>query len=233
MRTAAISGVATTMLLASQANAIAEEHKCPVPGTEVMWTESREPVRYEGQEGLWCYRFSGGRQIPSELGHIRYFPRYQHNEAYEKALKAATELSPIEPGKKLLFNFQNASGQTYSGQILRDDVYDKFLKGASELWPIEPAKKVTFNFKGQSDRAFSTTISVEQRETITVLAGTFTVLPLIVEIRNIGGREYHVRRSFYYSPDLGMNVKNDFQYFAGNARPDESPSELISVKPPQ
>lgn len=181
------------------------EHRCPEPGTEVWTTEipaSSRPVIYEGQNGLWCLRSRGGQPINSELGHFRF-----------RARNARTS-----------------------------DLFEKFDAAASALWPLYPGKRATFQFLGAragsgeaadtSSQFYSIDITVDMQRQITVPAGTFSVVPIVVTQRGEKSGSYEGSETYYYSPELGTNVKFEFRLISGSILSPPKSWELARIRSP-
>jgi hypothetical protein len=186
--------------------AAAYDHNCPPAGTEVMTTEiqaSGRPIRYEGQDGLWCLRSRGGRPISSELGHLGFFQRQgEHDDVFDKFLTAAAELWPITPGKETGFQYAGVSGG---------------LGGGSQ----------------RDNRLYAFEFSVGDATRITVPAGTFMVVPIEILQRGTGGNYMALQSTYYYAPELGTNVKFDYRVVSGTGPTRApAPWELVSIKPP-
>jgi hypothetical protein len=196
--------VATLVVMAAPA-ALAQGHKCPPAGTEV-WTTlipaNGKPIRYEGQQDFWCLRTRDGKPINSELGHVAFYARA--NMGSESAMK------------------------------LRDI--------AAQLWPLAPGKSATTVVRGVSDGSSAAAFvgqhiyrwefNVEPAQSITVPAGTFTVLPIVQDVIGEGGNYHRGRYTYYYAPDLGTNVKFDYKVVHGSNGSPPQPWELVSIKTP-
>ncbi len=118
--------VGAALLGSVSSTAFAIDHACPPPGTEVNTTQTTgTPIRYESQRGLFCLRSRGGRAINSELGHFRFFARTAPNtDLYEKYVRAAAELWPIVPGKKITFVYTGVGDGSSGGSTTNPHQYE-------------------------------------------------------------------------------------------------------------
>jgi hypothetical protein len=197
--------VTALLLTAAAPAALAFEHKCPALGTEVRTTllsPKSAPIRYDGQHDLWCLRTLAGKPLNSELGHMAFFPVTQRGS----------------------------------------DAAQKYYGIAQELWPLAPGKTaVTMSARvsdGSSAAAsdanslMRTEFRVEPPRSLTVPAGTFTVVPIVYEVIGTGRNYHRGQYTYYYAPDLGTNAKFEYKVVHGsNANPPQS-WELVSFKAP-
>jgi hypothetical protein len=197
-----------TVVLASLAligvrPASAFDHKCPAPGTELRTTltSSGAPIRYDGEQGLWCLRSRGGQPMHSELGHFRFFARTTaHDGLYDKYVDAANALWPLAPGNTARFLYQDIETGRGANATVGNFLYEHY-------------------------------ITVEEARQISVPAGTFTVVPIVDELRGTGGNVHRSQLIFYYAPELGTNVKFEFRAINGVGN-EATPWELVSIKSP-
>jgi len=207
MSTSMIRCVVLAVLLLSAGAAqpaSAFEHRCPAPGTEVRWsiTPARAPIRYDGQDGLWCLRSYEGRPIESELGHFRFFARdAEHTEMYDKMLEAARELWPLEPGNHASF------------------LYVDQADGANEAADV-------------GSYFYQAEFSVGPPVVLSVRAGTYEALPISLDIFGQHQNTHHSQYVYYYAPDIGMVVKFEFHLVHGTLARQPRNWELVSIKLP-
>jgi hypothetical protein len=196
--------------LASQAligawPAAAFDHICPAAGTEV-WTTlipaSGRPIRYDGQDGLWCQRSRGGQPTTSELGHIRFFARNaMDTDIRGKFLDAAQQLWPLTPGTNISFLYATASDGSSEGATQNNTFY-----------------------RGE--------LSVEFQRQIAVPAGTFSVIPIVYTIRGQQGNYHQSSYTYYYAPELGANVKFEYRLISGSSFDQAKSWELTRIRQP-
>jgi hypothetical protein len=189
-------------LIAAAPAARAYEHVCPAPGTEIVTTQFRTPIRYEGQEGLACLRSQGGKPINNEIGHYRFYPRGgSSSELYGKYLAAAYQLWPLAPGKRTDFPYSAVGDGSSAGSTRNNHYYRAHL-------------------------------SVEAAREITVPAGRFEVVPIVLDIRGERGNYHHSRYTYFYAPALGTNVKFTYELVSGSSATGSTPWELVRYQAP-
>src|SRR5256885_1233824 len=81
-------GVLSAVVISSPAG-LAAEHKCPPPGTEIKVSIASSWLRYEGQDGLWCLRTSGGKPLDARSTYF-YAPDLGLNVKYEYRMISGT-----------------------------------------------------------------------------------------------------------------------------------------------
>jgi hypothetical protein len=190
-------------LIAVPVVAAAAEHRCPAPGTEVRFSLATAPLRYEGQDGLWCLRSVGGKPIHRELGHFRFFAaNAERNELYDKTVAAAAQLWPIEPGKSVSYIYQATGGGAGGGGLIGSARYE-------------------------------VTVTVEPARAVTVPAGTFTAMPIVMNLRGTGSNYLSTLATYYYAPELGMNIKHEYRVVSGTGDAGDKPWEVVAITAPR